>query len=124
MSYFLNDSEQNEIFQKATHFNPADLVCGLKDYKGNKFDFSQELVQAGKNVRCWKLRMMAETAGHNFWPQLDEPQEEINTNDNREWGMKKLRAMKDEAFKHLRKAQKEHVEWLIDFPVCSLEQRK
>lgn len=26
------------IVKAATHFNPTDLVCGIKDYKGNKFD--------------------------------------------------------------------------------------
>lgn len=30
---------QSLIAGKATHFNPVDLVCGLKDYKGSKFDF-------------------------------------------------------------------------------------
>ena len=23
---------------QATHFNPVDLVCGIRDYQGNKFD--------------------------------------------------------------------------------------
>ena len=23
---------------EATHFNPVDIVCGVRDYKGNKFD--------------------------------------------------------------------------------------
>jgi nicotinamide riboside kinase len=35
---FSNES-QSLIASKATHFNPVDLVCGLKDYKGSKFDF-------------------------------------------------------------------------------------
>lgn len=30
--------EQAAILQKATHFNPVDLVCGIKNYKGEKFD--------------------------------------------------------------------------------------
>lgn len=34
----MNNAEQFEIFQKSTHFNPVDLVCGVKDYKGNKFN--------------------------------------------------------------------------------------
>jgi nicotinamide riboside kinase len=29
---------QQKIMKSATHFNPVDLVCGLKDYKGNKFN--------------------------------------------------------------------------------------
>src|SRR5690606_4937645 len=30
--------QQMEIVEKATHFNPVDLVCGLRNYKGEKFD--------------------------------------------------------------------------------------
>jgi len=33
-----NDQKQQDILKSATHFNPVDLVCGVKDYKGNKFD--------------------------------------------------------------------------------------
>jgi len=29
---------QESAFNKSTHFNPVDLVCGVKDYKGNAFD--------------------------------------------------------------------------------------
>ena len=29
---------QKNIFNSSTHFNPVDLVCGVRDYKGNKFD--------------------------------------------------------------------------------------
>lgn len=36
-----NDPEQEEIFEKATHFNPVDLVCGLKDYNGEAFDLTR-----------------------------------------------------------------------------------
>ncbi len=31
------DAEQSEIFKKSTHFNPVDLVCCTKNYKGEKF---------------------------------------------------------------------------------------
>lgn len=34
----LSNPDQKKIFDQATHFNPVDLVCSLKDYKGNKFD--------------------------------------------------------------------------------------
>ena len=35
-------SEQYKpLMQKATHFNPVDLVCYIKDYKGKKFDLTQ-----------------------------------------------------------------------------------
>jgi len=30
--------QQKAIAKSATHFNPVDLVCGLKDYKGEKFN--------------------------------------------------------------------------------------
>jgi hypothetical protein len=32
------DADQMEIFKKSTHFNPVDLVCGLRDWKGKPFD--------------------------------------------------------------------------------------
>jgi hypothetical protein len=31
---------QNTIASNCTHFNPVDLVCGVRDYKGNKFDLT------------------------------------------------------------------------------------
>ena len=34
-----NNQDHQAIVESATHFNPVDLVCGLKDYKGSKFDF-------------------------------------------------------------------------------------
>ncbi|ATA71942.1 NAD metabolism ATPase/kinase [Capnocytophaga sp. H4358] len=37
----LNNPQQKEIFQQATHFNPVDLVCGTKNFKGEKFDLHQ-----------------------------------------------------------------------------------
>jgi len=35
------NKHQKEILKNATHFNPVDLVCGIKDYKGNKFDLQK-----------------------------------------------------------------------------------
>lgn len=32
------DKEQKKIFEKSTHFNPVDLVCGIRNYKGKRFD--------------------------------------------------------------------------------------
>jgi hypothetical protein len=34
----MKDPGQVSILKSATHFNPVDLVCGIKDYKGRKFD--------------------------------------------------------------------------------------
>lgn len=36
-----NDELQMAIVKEATHFNPVDIVCGIRDYKGNKFNLSQ-----------------------------------------------------------------------------------
>lgn len=36
-----NDDTQREIMKSSTHFNPVDLVCGVKDYKGKKFDLTK-----------------------------------------------------------------------------------
>ena len=33
-----DDSRSMQIMKTATHFNPVDLVCGLKNWKGEKFD--------------------------------------------------------------------------------------
>ena len=33
--------KQKKILNGATHFNPVDLVCGVKNYQGQKFDLSQ-----------------------------------------------------------------------------------
>ena len=35
------DENQIKIFESATHFNPVDLVCGIKDYNGQKFDLTK-----------------------------------------------------------------------------------
>lgn len=35
------DSNQNNILKNATHFNPVDLVCSTKNYKGEKFDLTK-----------------------------------------------------------------------------------
>ncbi|WP_278997153.1 DUF4301 family protein [Prevotella disiens] len=34
----VNNPETMNMFTKGTHFNPVDLVCATKDYKGNKFN--------------------------------------------------------------------------------------
>jgi len=37
----LSSEEQKRIWSSSTHFNPVDLVCGVKDYKGQKFDLDR-----------------------------------------------------------------------------------
>ncbi len=34
----LDDEHINDLFEDSTHFNPVDIVCSIKDYKGNKFN--------------------------------------------------------------------------------------
>lgn len=36
-----NDHHQGEIFRSGTHFNPVDICCCIKNYKGEKFDLNR-----------------------------------------------------------------------------------
>ena len=36
-----NNAEYMEMFTKGTHFNPVDLVCSVKDYKGQPFNLPE-----------------------------------------------------------------------------------
>lgn len=61
----LLDENQKKIFSDATHFNPVDLVCGLKNYINEKFDLSQfvdhnsgfivEKNTLGKDIKSYEL---------------------------------------------------------------------
>jgi hypothetical protein len=61
----LKDPEQKEIFDGATHFNPVDLICTLKDYQGNKFNllefrdpktgFNTQKSQSGRDLKAQEL---------------------------------------------------------------------
>ncbi|MDP5199380.1 DUF4301 family protein [Flavobacterium sp. DG2-3] len=61
----LSNKKQQEILAEATHFNPVDLVCGIKNYKNEKFDLLQFVDQNagfiveksvdGKTVRSYEL---------------------------------------------------------------------
>ena len=35
------DPEQKDLMRKSTHFNPVDLVCATRNYKGEKFDLKE-----------------------------------------------------------------------------------
>ena len=35
----MKDPEKKAMFEKGTHFNPVDLVCAVRNYKGEKFNF-------------------------------------------------------------------------------------
>lgn len=61
----LANKKQLEILEEATHFNPVDLVCGIKNYKGEKFDLKKFVDQKsgfiveksveGKPVKSYEL---------------------------------------------------------------------
>ena len=36
----LTNAQQAKLLSESTHFNPVDLVCGIRDYKGAKFDLN------------------------------------------------------------------------------------
>jgi len=36
-----SNEEQMELLNQSTHFNPVDLICSIKDYKGKKYDLIQ-----------------------------------------------------------------------------------
>ena len=42
----MNDPEKEAMFEKGTHFNPVDLVCAVRDYKGNKFNLLKHVDKA------------------------------------------------------------------------------
>ena len=42
----MKDPEKKAMFEKGTHFNPVDLVCAIKDYKGNKFNLLEHVDKA------------------------------------------------------------------------------
>jgi hypothetical protein len=42
----LKNETQKSILGKATHFNPVDLVCSIKNYKGEKFDLNDFIDQS------------------------------------------------------------------------------
>lgn len=60
-----NDANQMKILESATHFNPVDLVCGIKNYKGINFDLTEFVEQSsgfivhknkgGKDLKAYEL---------------------------------------------------------------------
>ncbi|MDH5367608.1 MAG: DUF4301 family protein [Cyclobacteriaceae bacterium] len=61
----LHDANTQHCVQKATHFNPVDLVCGVKNYKGEKFNlleyrdintgFVTQKSKSGKELKALEL---------------------------------------------------------------------
>lgn len=61
----MNDANQKEIWQSSTHFNPVDLVCGMRDEAGNHYalqefvdpetGFVAEKSQDGRKLKALEL---------------------------------------------------------------------
>lgn len=61
----MTNESQLSIFKNSTHFNPVDLVCGVKDYNGEKYNllnfvahkqgFITEKTKEGKNLKAMEL---------------------------------------------------------------------
>ena len=61
----MNNSDKKSIVDQSTHFNPVDLICSTKDYKGNKFNlldfvdpvtgFISEKSMNGKTLKALEL---------------------------------------------------------------------
>lgn len=61
----LKDPEKTKMMQESTHFNPVDLVCSVRDYKGDKFSlanfvdhntgFISEKSEGGRTLKALEL---------------------------------------------------------------------
>jgi len=61
----MNNQKQKDILNNATHFNPVDIVCGLRNYKGETFDLTKFVdykaafitakTQAGTDIKALEL---------------------------------------------------------------------
>ena len=72
----LEDKEKQEIFYSSKYFNPVDIVCFVKDYKGEKFDlrnysnedryFISEKTYQGKEIKALEHPGLWNGAMHNW----------------------------------------------------------
>lgn len=51
----LTDPEQERIFSSSTHFNPVDIVCSIKDHKGEKYSL-KDFVDSSMGFISFKTR--------------------------------------------------------------------
>ncbi|QWX83280.1 DUF4301 family protein [Cellulophaga sp. HaHaR_3_176] len=61
----VSNSQQKEIFSNSTHFNPVDLICGVKNHKGEKYNllnfvdekqgFITDKTKDGKELKALEL---------------------------------------------------------------------
>ncbi|MEO0902222.1 MAG: DUF4301 family protein, partial [Bacteroidota bacterium] len=75
----MSNSEQAALVQNATHFNPVDIICGVKNHKGEKYnllefvDHKQGFItgktQAGKELKALELPGLW-NGGMAFWNTL------------------------------------------------------
>ena len=75
----MDDKEQAAILQNSTHFNPVDIICGVRNYKGEKYnlldfvDHKQGFItgktQAGKELKALELPGLWH-GGMAFWNTL------------------------------------------------------
>ncbi|MDH3997402.1 MAG: DUF4301 family protein [Desulfuromonadales bacterium] len=59
----VKDTKQADILAQATHFNPVDLVCGLRDWRGQAYDLSrfvddEAVIISNKTLAGRKLRTL------------------------------------------------------------------
>jgi hypothetical protein len=60
-----NSKEQRDLWKSSTHFNPVDIVCGVKNYRNEKFDLEKYVdkdtyiitkkSQEGKDLKALEL---------------------------------------------------------------------
>lgn len=72
----LEDKEKQEIFNSSEYFNPVDIVCFVKGYKGEKFDlrnysnedryFISEKTYQGKEIKTLEHLGLWNGAMHNW----------------------------------------------------------
>ncbi|MEZ4809558.1 MAG: DUF4301 family protein [Allomuricauda sp.] len=72
----MSNDEQVDILKSSTHFNPVDLVCGVRNHKGEKYDlldfvdpkqgFITEKTQEGKELKALELPGLW-NGGMAFW---------------------------------------------------------
>ncbi len=61
----LGDRAQAMILAASTHFNPVDLVCGLKNYKGEKFDLN-DFIDPSTGFIVYKNKMGKDLKGYEL----------------------------------------------------------
>jgi hypothetical protein len=85
----LDREHQAAVFSKATHFNPVDIVCGVRDHHGNKYDllrfvdekqgFITQKTKEGKLLKALELPGLW-NGGMAFWNTIfvEVPSETFN----------------------------------------------